>query len=185
MKWAPYCLPQGDPPGVIYILHFILYLYPFLHQSSSLINHQPSTIIHQSSVINHQSSIINDQSSVIHYQSSIYRQKHTHLQQIKKKERKQLSPEARKKKESSSKSLNDVKKTKRKSVKNYPRRNEKKGELFKVSKRRQHGPVRCGSVARFGSVLFLLPGVFCVVEVFVLYRFLLFLPPYSQLDVFP
>merc|ERR1712185_71530 len=45
-------------------------------------------------------------------------------QQVKKKERKKLSPEARNKKEISSKSLIDVKKTpKKKSATKYPRRN--------------------------------------------------------------
>ena len=63
MKWAPYCLPQGGPPpGVIYTLHFILYLYSFYHQSS-LINHQSSIISYQSSTIHDQWSIISHQSS--------------------------------------------------------------------------------------------------------------------------
>ena len=71
MKWTPYCLPQGGtPPGVIYILHFILYLYLFYHQSS-IITHHSSIISHQSSVINHQLSIINHPWSMINHQSSI------------------------------------------------------------------------------------------------------------------
>ena len=78
MKWTPYCLPQGGtPPEVIYILHFILYLYLFYHQSSiithhsSIISHQSSVINHQLSIINHPWSMINHQSSITSYQSSI------------------------------------------------------------------------------------------------------------------
>ena len=53
MKWTPYCLPQGGtPPGVSYILHFILY-------QSSIISHQSSVINHQLLIINHQWSMIN------------------------------------------------------------------------------------------------------------------------------
>ena len=62
--------PGGTPPGVIYILHFILYLYLFYHQSS-IITHHSSIISHQSSVINHQLSIINHPWSMINHQSSI------------------------------------------------------------------------------------------------------------------
>ena len=62
--------PRGDPPGVIYILHFILYLYLFYHQSS-IITHHSSIISHQSSVINHQLSIINHPWSMINHQSLI------------------------------------------------------------------------------------------------------------------
>ena len=46
-------------------------------------------------------------------------------------------PGGTEKKESSSKSLNDIKTSKRKSANNYPRRREKKGELLKGSKRHQ------------------------------------------------
>ena len=60
----------GNPPGVIYISHFILYLYLFYHQSS-IITHHSSIISHQSSVINHQLSIINHPWSMINHQSSI------------------------------------------------------------------------------------------------------------------
>ena len=59
--------PGGSPRGVIYILHFIFYLYLFYHQSS-IITHQSSVINHQSSIISYQ---INDPSSVINYPSSI------------------------------------------------------------------------------------------------------------------
>ena len=53
MKWTPYCLPQeGTPPGVSYILHFILY-------QSSIISHQSSVINHQLLIVNHQWSMIN------------------------------------------------------------------------------------------------------------------------------
>ena len=52
------CPRGGTPPGVSYILHFILY--------------QSSIISHQSSIINHQSSMINDQSIVSTHQSSIF-----------------------------------------------------------------------------------------------------------------
>ena len=69
-------------------------------------------------MIDHQSSITSHQFFDI---------KNTHLQNIKEKERKKLSPEAREKKDSSAKSLNDIKKSKRKSAKSYPRRHEKKG----------------------------------------------------------
>ena len=62
--------PGGKPPGVIYILHFILYLYLFYHQSS-IITHHSSIISHQSSLINHQLSIINHPWSMINHQSSI------------------------------------------------------------------------------------------------------------------
>ena len=68
---GPIFCPRGHPPGVIYILHFILYLYVFHHQSS-IITHHSSIISHQSSVINQQSSMINDQSSIINYQSSTF-----------------------------------------------------------------------------------------------------------------
>merc|ERR1711965_830109 len=106
----------GTSPGVSYILHFILY--------------QSSIISHQSSIINHQSSMINDQSIVSTHQSSIFA-RHAVITfdmypKIKKKDRKKLSPEAREKKDSSAKSLNDIKKSKRKSAKNYPQRHEKK-----------------------------------------------------------
>ena len=47
----------GTPPGVIYTLHFLLYLYLFFHQSS-IITHHSSIISHQSSVISHQLSLI-------------------------------------------------------------------------------------------------------------------------------
>ena len=83
--------------------------------------------------------MINDQSIVSTHQSSIC-SRHAVIiffdmyPKIKKKERKKLSPEAREKKDSSAKSLNDIKKSKRKSAKSYPRRHEKKGELRKVSK---------------------------------------------------
>ncbi len=69
--------PGGTPPGVIYTLHFILYLYLFYHQSSiithhsSIISHQSSVINHQLSIINHPWSMINHQSSFTSYQSSI------------------------------------------------------------------------------------------------------------------
>ena len=93
--------PRGTPPGVIDILHFILYLYLFYHQSST-ITHHSSIISHQSSVINHQLSIINHPWSMINHQSSLschkfFDIKNAHLQNIKKNERKKLSPEARKK----------------------------------------------------------------------------------------
>ena len=49
------------------------------------------------------------------------------IKKSKRKTAKRLSPEAREKKDSSAKSLNDIKKSKRKSAKSYPRRHEKKG----------------------------------------------------------
>ena len=112
-----YRLPKGGP----------------FHIISSMITHHSSIISHQSSVINHQLSIINHPWSMINHQShqlpAIFFdiKKNAHLQNIKRNERKKLSPEAREKKDSSAKSLNDIKKSKRKSAKSYPRRHEKKG----------------------------------------------------------
>ena len=60
--------------------------------------------------------MINDQSSVINYQSSIFRdKKHTSSKHTKERAQK-LSPEAREKKDSSAKPLNDIKNSKRKSA---------------------------------------------------------------------
>ena len=131
MKCAPYCLPQGGPPwGNLYLTFHIIFVFilsSIINHHSSLINHQSSIISHQSSVINHQSSMINDQSSVINYQSSIFRHK-KHTSSKHKKERAQkVIPGGTRKKDSSAKSLNDIKKSKRKSAKSYPRRHEKKG----------------------------------------------------------
>ena len=139
MKWAPYCLPQGGPPwGNLYLTFHIIFVFilsSIINHHSSLINHQSSIISHQSSVINHQSSMINDQSSVINYQSSFFRQyaitflkiHKNHTSSKNKKERAQkVIPGGTKKKDSSAKSLNDIKKSKRKIAKSYPRRHEKK-----------------------------------------------------------
>ena len=118
--WATYCLPQGGPPrGNLYFTFHII----FVLILSSIINHHSSLINHQSSIISYQSSVINPW-SMIHHQSSItshhfflafcdhfLKYIKTHIFKNRKKERKKLSPEAREKKESSSKSLHDINKS--------------------------------------------------------------------------
>ena len=119
------CL-RGDPPwGNLYPTFHIIFVFilsSIISQHSSLINHQ-SSVNHQLSITNHPWSMINHQSSITRHHFFDIK---THLQTIQKKERKKLSPEARKKK-SSAKSLNDINNSERKSAKSYPRRHEKKG----------------------------------------------------------
>ena len=128
MKWAPCCLPQGDPPwGNLYFTFHIIFVFILsssINHHSSLINHQSSIISHQSSVVNHQSSMINDQSSVINYQSSFFRHKKHTCSKHKKERARKLIPGGTRKKDSSAKSLNDIKKSKRMSANSYPRRHE-------------------------------------------------------------
>ena len=73
------------PPGITFCALSFL---KGSNSSSSSISRQSSIIRHQSSVVNHQSSITSPQ---------LFRHRKTHLQNIKKKERKKLSLEAREK----------------------------------------------------------------------------------------
>ena len=135
MKWAPYCLPQGGfPPwGNLYFTFHVIFVFilsSIINHHSSLINHQSSIISHQSSIINHQSSMINDQSIVSTHQSSICSRhavitfflkcmqrrgnvSSTHISNNKKERAQKIIPGGTKKKESSAKSLNDIKMSKR------------------------------------------------------------------------
>ena len=105
--------PGGPPWGNLYFTFHIIFVFilsSIINHHSSLINHQSSIISHQSSVINHQSSMINDQSSVINYSSSFFRHKKRTSSKHKEERAQKVIPRGTKKKESSAKSLNDVKK---------------------------------------------------------------------------
>ena len=116
MKCKIQITPGGGPPlgqtiwGTFHII-FVFILSSIINHHSSLINHQSSIISHQSSVINHQSSMINDQSSVINYQSSFFRHKEHTYSKSKKERAQKVIPGGPKKKDSSAKSLNDIKKS--------------------------------------------------------------------------
>ena len=121
-----YRLPQGgSPPGANNMgpISYYIFIYFIINHQSSLITHQSSVINHQLSIINHPWSMINHRSSITSHQ--FFRHKNTHLpnikrksakryprrhekkgelrkvskshQQVKKKERRKLSPEAREK----------------------------------------------------------------------------------------
>ena len=110
-------------------ISYYICIYFIINHQSSLITHQSSVINHQSSIISYQSSIIHDQWSIISHQLPVINffstfcdqlskiHKNTHTSSKHKKERAQkVIPGGTKKKESSAKSLNDIKKSKRKSA---------------------------------------------------------------------